>query len=738
MSFIDLDQYMTQLISPGVIVDDILGKQIKVYLGYQEISFPEDYTIIFRGRVSSYSAESGRVNLQFSDPNMARRQSILYMPLTTTTGAISESDTTINVVQTTDFFRRILGPNGIYDPAIKTYLLINDETIEYPPTGISDTSFFSVTRGARGTTPAAHGAGEKVSAAIEITDHAIDMALKLMLSGWNGPYKSGIGIDSFVYSPDPSVADQAGLIVLGNSKGADRDYGMAVGDYLAVTGSIDPANDKSCRILQFVDIGGIPANGIVTDTAFNLETNSTATLSIRSQYDTYPVAAGVKLSGNEVDVAQHVYIKDTFMGSDENRLRFYLTEKEDSCKTFIESQIYLPCSMYSITRFGRLSVQLTHAPLADQRLQFLTGDNVLNPQGIRPNRGVNNRKFFNEINWSYDYLDDNSTATTQLKQLDSESISIIGVSSILPIEAKGVRSEFGTQTVIDRRTNFLLSRYRLGAVMIEIQVNWGVGCLIEAGDVVAVKDDGVLQISNLVTGSRNLGTQLFEVINRDMDLRGATVKLTLVSGLGAQATDRYATISPSSILQVGSTNSQIIIADSYGALYPTQEYRKWQDYTGIRVKIHDEDYAISATATIVSFDTVNPNKINIGGLALPSSALPGLILDLDDYSESTDAYDQQAVKAVHAYQSPQVTITGGISQTKFTVGLSDVSKFSVGFPVVVHDYSYSAESPETTIAGVDTGTGTITTTDSLGFVPASGYFCSLLGFADGSASYRWV
>ena len=125
-------------------------------------------------------------------------------------------------------------------------------------------------------------------------------------------------------------------------------------------------------------------------------------------------------------------------------------------------------------------------------------------------------------------------------------------------------------------------------------------------------------------------------------------------------------------------------------------------------------------------------------MALPSSALPGLILDLDDYSESTDAYDQQAVKAVHAYQSPQVTITGGISQTKFTVGLSDVSKFSVGFPVVVHDYSYSAESPETTIAGVDTGTGTITTTDSLGFVPASGYFCSLLGFADGSASYRWV
>ena len=739
MSFIDLDQFMTKVISPGVLIDDILGKPVKVYLGYQEIFFPQDYTIIFRGRVSAYSAESGRVNLQFSDPNMARRQQILYMGKTVLSSSISNSDTSIPVVQTTDFFQQILGPDFTYDPAIKTFIKINDEVIEYPATGIAASSFSGVTRGARGTVAVSHNSGETVDASIEITDHAIDMALKFMLSGWEGPYIEQIPITDFAYSPDPLVGSQPGLLILGNNKSADRDYGISTGDYLTISGAASAGNNGTFRALQFIDINGQPSNGIITDTIFTQETSSpSAVMSVRSQYDTYPKGVGVKLPGTEVDVAQHVYIKDTFMGSDENKLRFYFDTQEDSCKTFIENQIYLPCGLYSLTRFGKLSVQLTHAPLADQRLQFLSGENVLFPQNIRPSRGVNNRKFFNQIDWSYDYLDDNSTPLKRLKQLDTDSINIIGVSSVLPIDGKGIRSEFGTETVINRRTNYLLSRYKNGAILMDIQVNWEVGCLIEAGDVVAVKDNGVLQISNLVTGSRNLGTQLFEVINREMDLKSANVKLTLVSGLGAEATDRYATISPSSILQAGSINTQIIISDSYGALYPTQEYRKWQDYQGIRVKIHDDDYTISATATIASFDSVNPNVINIAGLSIPSSALPGLIMDIDDYSLSTDIYDQQAVKAVHAYQSPRVTITGGVSASAFTVSPSDIDKFSVGFPISVHDYSFTVAAKETTVSSVDIGTNTIMTSADLGFIPASGYFAELLGFADGTASYRLI
>ena len=315
ISFIDLNQFMTQLISPGVVLDDILGKSVKVYLGYQQISFPEDYTVIFRGRVSSYTSESGRVTLQFSDPNMVRRQQICHIAQTVTTADISASATTIPVASGEDFFQQILGPDNAYDPGIRTYLQIGEEYIEYPATGWGATAFSGCTRGARGTVAASAAASSQVTAAIEITDHCIDMALKLMLSGWDGPYETGIPIQSFYYSTDPNVPSQDGLVVLPVNKSADRDYGIAVGDYLTFTGAGASANNQTATVLQIVDFSGAPGQGIICDTVFTPEQPTSAVMSIRSQYDTYPTGCGVMLPGSEVDVAQHQYIKNTFMVS---------------------------------------------------------------------------------------------------------------------------------------------------------------------------------------------------------------------------------------------------------------------------------------------------------------------------------------------------------------------------------------------------------------------------------------
>lgn len=737
LSFIDKDQFMTQLISPGVLLDDIMGKPVKIYVGYQEIAFPEDYTVMFRGRVSSVTSQSGRISLQFSDPNMVRRQQILYMGKTTLLNNLSTGATDIPVASNADFFEQILGPAGTYDPAIKTYIQIDssNEIIEYPATGFAATGFTGCLRGSRGTAAATAAAGDGVSASIEITDHAIDMALKMMLSGWAGPYRSGITISSLVSTTDPLVTSQPGLIVLGGGKSADRDFGIAVGDYVTVSGSAPSGNNIQTQVLELIDTTTGPSNAIVTTATFTAEVASSAVMSVRSQYDTYPITCGVKLPGDEVDVVQHIYIKDTFMGSDENQMRFFFTSQEDSCKSFIESQLWLPAACYSLTRFGRISLQLTHAPLADERLQFLTGDNVQNPANIQVTRGLNNRKFFNSVNWTYDYDDAGSPASV-LQSIDTDSVTLIGVSTVLPIDARGIRSEFGTQTVIDRRTNFLLSRYKNGALLLKIMVNWAVGSLIESGDVVAVKDGGVLQIANLVTGSRNLGTQLFEVINRELDMKAGQVTLELVSGLGADATDRYATISPSSVIQPGSSLTQIVIADSFGALFPSQEYRKWQSYSGVRIKIHDTDYVTSATATLTGLNGANPNILTVSGLATAPTA--GMIVDIDDYSISTDPLDQQVVKAVHAYQSPRITITGGVSTSAFTVASGDIGKFMEGFPISVHNESFSVAAPETTVLTIDTGTNTVTAASSLGFTPASGYFVELLGFADGTASYRYI
>ena len=98
LSFIDKDQYMTRAVSPGVIVDEILGREVSIWLGYIQNSFPEEYYVVWRGRVTQINVDPGRVTLQFSDPNVGKRQEIFYSAMTKPSSSISPSDTTINVV----------------------------------------------------------------------------------------------------------------------------------------------------------------------------------------------------------------------------------------------------------------------------------------------------------------------------------------------------------------------------------------------------------------------------------------------------------------------------------------------------------------------------------------------------------------------------------------------------------------------------------------------------------------
>ena len=512
--FIDKDQYMTQLCSPGVIVDDILGKKIKVYLGYRDIAFPEDYYVIFRGVISQIDQPPGLVKFTLSDPNIKRRSQIFYSGTSKLSAGIDAVTTTIPVISNSDFIKHIQGPDGNYDPAIKLYLKIGDESIEYGPTAslpaavFGSNSFSGVVRGSRGTTAAAHGPDEDVAVEMLLEDHAIDMALKLMLSGWDGPCLEDIPIQGINLTAIVSPASYPNCLVLPANKDANRDYGLFLGDYLTTTGSGIPANNQTCQVIGFEDLEEQTNRIILTDGTFTNELSTTAVFSVRSKYDVYPVACGSKLSVDDVDVERHVETKAQFLSVEENAYRFLITQPQTG-KTFIETEIYLPIASYSLTRFGRLSMGLTKPPLVDDRLQFLTKDNVLNADRLAPQRSITNRKYFNEITWSYDARDDNSSYATVLKTLDTDSLNIIGLSSVLPIKSLGLRSDLNPDAVIQRRTKFLLGRYKKGAILLNPEVNYEVGVQIEAGDIVALQDDGNLQIANYSTGERNLGVQLF-------------------------------------------------------------------------------------------------------------------------------------------------------------------------------------------------------------------------------------
>ena len=739
LKLIDKDKYVTEFIAPGVVVDEIMGRKMKLWVGYQDTSWPEDYFVAMRGRITQINYQAASYQIQFSDANLNRNAEIFFSAMTKLSSSITDSDTTIPVISNGDFNEKIVGPDGTYDDTVSTYIKIDDEWIEYQQTGsegsgFGTNEFIGVVRGARGTTAVAHDADADVSSGIQIQDNLLVIALKLMLSGWNGNWIDSIPIKNLADTQDVTLGVIPGAIILPDGVDAVEQYGLAIGDFVTVSGDTFGANDGTYVVQSFQDLFGRPNQIIVTDASFITNIGSPALLAFRSQFDTYPTNAGAKIDPQFVDVAGHIQLQNTFLGGS-NEMRFFITDSQ-ACKSFIESELFLPAALYSITRQGRLSVTLSKPPLADERFILLDKSSVKEPDRIRVQRGLNNRKFFNRIDYELD-ADDSGNFTRIDRVIDSESVTLINTDGILPIKSKGSRTDLGFDLVKDRRTRFILQRYSRGAILITMKVNWEQGSLLETGDVLGIIDGpGDLQIPNFGLGQRYLGSGLFEVIDRKMNIGKGEVELGLLGDLSGSLVDKYATISPSSRIDTGSTTTRIRIKDSFGVIFPGDERRKWEDYVGLPIRVHDDLYTYQEETVITSLDLGDAYAFNIDP---PLSGAPpeDYIVDIADYPTSNDPNENALYKLVHAHLDPSVDIVSGTSDTEFEVALADAAKFQVGLPIYVHSVpDYAVLSPEVLVEDVS-GT-TITVDSSLGFTPVAGQRVELIGFADGGQPYRFI
>lgn len=734
--FVDIDQYMTQLFTPGFIIDEPLGnKFVKVKIGYQETSYPEDYITIFRGYLTDTRYSQGKYYVQISDPNSKRRGQVFFTPQNTLTSSINNSVTTIPF-STADYYDQILGPNGGYDSTVKTYVKIDDEVIQYGPGGLGPTGLTGVTRGVRGTTAASHNSGAEVNNTIELSGNVIDIALKMMMSGFAGNWLTDVPVLSIQDTLGAEgIVNNAILLPIG--KNASDDYGLVPGDYVTFSGS-GSGNNGTKVITEIQSVNDQTNNLVLFSTDF-VATESppcTTVMAFRSQYDTYPIAAGLMLTPMDVDVARHVSFRNDFFSQDEYRMRFYQQEATRG-KDFIEAQLMLPIGSYSITRFGRISMTMARPPIADDLLHTLDVDSVIEPNTIQSDRAINTRMYFNEIKYTYDLGDDGNYASV-LSIVDTLSLSKITIPSVLPIQSDGMKTDLGSVVAINRRGKFLIDRYKNAAIVITIKTNWKTGSIIETGDVVLVNDNGQLQITNFETGERNLGQQLFEVIDRQYDIKNGTVQLKIMSGLGFKINDRFATISPSSLVTAGSSTTQINFEDSFGALFPGDEKAKWEPLVGMKVFVHSYDYSnTSNEVTLLAFDQTKPYVMNVSP-ALSYTPAAGDIIEVSTYPNSTDNLDQALLKLLFCYLDPTVAITSGISTTQFQVGAGDIGKFTVGLPLLVRNSSYSVYSDEALVDTIDTGTDRVTTKTSLGVNPSDMQFSEGIGFIDDGGPYRFI
>lgn len=717
VGIIDKDQVITELITPNKIIDDVLGVKARLYLSLEGAGHPKDSILFFSGIVAGASSGAGFVNINLASPEKLKNLEIFPKVSTELTASITNVATTINVVSTTDF--SLPADSG----TLRTYLLLNDEIIEY--TGTTATSFTGCVRGQFGTISAAHNINDNIESAYRLQGNLRDLSLKLMLSGINTPYATDIPILSFV---------QYGSYAFANSFfvsrfNFDQYYGSVIGDTVTIVDAITPANNAigSVTAIETTDVGSY----ITIDQPLTLE-GSGAKFSISSKYSVLPKFCGLEMTPDQVDVAEFERIYQTFS----TQFFDYDFFIKDSIKgsEFINSQILYPSGCYALPRKAKTSLGLTTPPLAAYETKVLDETTVISAGNLKINRNISNN-FYNAVVIKYDKDQVEDKYTRGKIRQSSDSTNRIKVANKpLTIEADGVRFESnfdGKFSIIARRS---LERYQYAAESIEVQVNYGNGFDIEIGDTVVLKG---LQLSDTkdASGTRGLKPRIFEVTNKTVNTKGTPIRLTLLD-TAYSLNGRYGVISPSSKIGLGSTTTVLNLKKSYGTLLSTRsENYKWRNLVGARLRIRTVDYTFNEERILQSLNPINDDSIILDA-PLSLAPLENYILDIVDYPQNANPEDQALSKALYVFFNNQQIVLTGISQTQFTVDVSALVDLAVGFLVRIHNRDYSNYSVERNITDI-TGT-TITVSGNLGYVPSAGDKIELLGFQDNGQPYRWL
>jgi len=178
----------------------------------------------------------------------------------------------------------------------------------------------------------------------------MDLALKIMLSGWNGPFVEDVEITN-ILATDTLYFESRNLV---------DEFGLTAGDYITTTGASNGANNVTLKVITTVDYDDTSNSTTLTvaGVTFVEEEGTAAVVDFRSRYDTLP--SGLRMSPDEVDVDEHERLKSVFLTS--VNYEFYLKSTIENGKDFLNSEVYQPIACYSVPKNTRASVGYTAPP----------------------------------------------------------------------------------------------------------------------------------------------------------------------------------------------------------------------------------------------------------------------------------------------------------------------------------------------------------------------------------------
>jgi hypothetical protein len=724
ISLVDIDGYITKVITPGYVIEDILARKARIYLSLEGAGHPEDSILFFSGIVSDVKSGSGYVNINISSPERLKNLEIFPKVSTELAIAVNSSATTFTVVDTAQFI--LPADSG----TLRSYFKIGDEIVEY--TGATATTFTGCVRGRFGTIATAHAVEASLETFYRLQGNLRDLSLKLMLSGGPEYHTSDIEVlsfNSYGLSSNPNAVYLPTFY-------PDQIYGIVIGDTVNITGSLNPGNNGTAQILSIAtnDVGSFL---ILNKTL--ISEGAGALIAFKTKYNVLPKFAGLEMTPDQVDVSEFEKVYTQFQ-SQFFQYDFYIKDQING-SDFINTQILYPSGCYALPRKAKTSIGLTIPPLAQSGTKKLSNLNVTKASNIKINRSIS-KNFYNSIIYRYDKDAVEDKYTRGKITQSANSTNRINISNKpLQIDSDGIRASSNFDYLFQTQTRRFLDRYQFGAESLDVQVLFGDAFTIEIGDTV-ILDGQLLQISDTkaANGTRTFLPRLFEVQNKSMSLKGTDITLTLVDTVYS-LDGRYGVIAPSSTIGTGSTTNKISLNKSYGdVLTDRLPTIKWLNYIGEKVLVRNDDWSFQEIVRITAVDPSNPYNLIVSP-ALSIAPTEGMILDTPRYPNSTDAADQAIYKAAHCSWNMTRQVLATSTDTTLIFNSLDAPAFVVGAPVIVHSKDWTVKSIEVKIKEVflsSVSPSYVTLSKPLGFTPTTDMIIEFLGYPDGGSPYRFL
>jgi len=705
-SIIDKGEYLTKIFAPGEIVPDILGRKADVYVALEDSSYLEDGVRIISGLIESIEYGPTTVSVTIAHNDAFKKSEIFQEYKSALTSGIDSSVTTIPAASITGFI--------LAQDALTSYIRIDDEIIKVG--GISVLNFTGCTRAQFGTVAVSHSIDAEIESVYTLSGDPIELALKVMLSN-GGTSTLSESVTSFNIFGTNTVPNS----IFFKEIDAEIKLNLIVGDLVTTTGAANGANNVSNKAIlgftkttkgTYVTIAGV---------SFVNEIDSAATVSIISKYNVLPEDASLGMEIDQVDVQRHLRIK-SLLGTLPT-LTVPITEAI-SGKELIEEEFYFPVNIYAIPRNARSSLNAVLPPLATEGFRILDKDNVRNPETLKLKRRVNGN-FYNALvfKFGYNIPFDKFKAGQIFYSANSQDKIKVG-NRVYTVESKGLQNDAPTTTFIQNSAARLFARYQFGAEELGLSCFYKAGVTLDIGDTV-VLDDTDMKMSDTKKGVKGFGARVFEVQNKELNLKTGDVTLNLVDTIYS-ATFRYGVFGPASKLGAGSTTTQIKIKQSYETTVGQNETYKWENYSRQLIRVRSEDLTFNETRELLG---IFNNSADTLSLLTPLSTPPleNYVIEMATYDSGTKTLEK--FRIAHGFSGARVSVVTGISGTSFTVAGGDIAKFFVGSLIRVHNTAYTIDSGSEPREVTSIVSNTINLNKTLGFTPAVGQEIDLIGFA---------